>query len=307
MLLSIIMPAHNAAAYLGRTLEVLARQMAELEQVEVIAINDASTDETAKILEEFARPHPWLKTISVDFANVGLARQAGVGQADGRYVTFLDSDDAFLSGGLAWMVDTLRRHEPDLLMTPLRETGQPLDGSEAGGLFRDVAPLSVQQACDLFCEHQSLQGHFAGKCVARQILLQHDLAAMKCYEDMMTTPHWITEAQSIVWGAEPVYAYYKRPGSLSDRGQTWRYGEEYIRALQSIETAFAGRIAAWQTAHLWIGFAKDLLKTPSGRQFLNAQPAVAAKLQSISVWKYLAARQVSCKWKLRFLRVRLRL
>lgn len=171
-------------------------------------------------------------------------------------MTFLDSDDAFLSGGLAWMVNVLRQRAPDLLMTPLQETGQPLDGTEVAGLFQDVVPLSTQQACDLFCEHQRLQGHFAGKCVTRQILLQHDLAAMECYEDMMTTPHWIVEAKSIVWGEVPVYAYYKRPGSLSDRGQTWRYGKEYIRALQSIEAAFAGRIAVWQTAHLWIALPK---------------------------------------------------
>ncbi|MBA8734167.1 glycosyltransferase family 2 protein [Chromobacterium violaceum] len=307
MLLSIIMPAHNAAAYLERTLALLAQQIAGLEQVEVVAIDDASTDETAKILVEFARTHSWLKAISVDFANVGLARQAGIGLAGGQYVTFLDSDDAFLSGGLAWMVNVLRQRAPDLLMTPLQETGQPLDGTEVAGLFQDVVPLSTQQACDLFCEHQRLQGHFAGKCVTRQILLQHDLAAMECYEDMMTTPHWIVEAKSIVWGEVPVYAYYKRPGSLSDRGQTWRYGKEYIRALQSIEAAFAGSIAVWQTAHLWIGFAKDLLKTPTGRQFLDTQPAVAEKIQSISVWKYLVATQVSCKWKIRFLRVRLRL
>lgn len=97
------------------------------------------------------------------------------------------------------MVNVLRQRAPDLLMTPLQETGQPLDGTEVAGLFQDVVPLSTQQACDLFCEHQRLQGHFAGKCVTRQILLQHDLAAMECYEDMMTTPHWIVEAKSIVW------------------------------------------------------------------------------------------------------------
>ncbi|ATP27598.1 hypothetical protein CR207_03820 [Chromobacterium violaceum] len=60
MLLSIIMPAHNAAAYLERTLALLAQQIAGLEQVEVVAIDDASTDETAKILVEFARTYSWL-------------------------------------------------------------------------------------------------------------------------------------------------------------------------------------------------------------------------------------------------------
>ncbi|MFB9156573.1 glycosyltransferase family 2 protein [Chromobacterium violaceum] len=307
MLLSIIMPAHNAAAYLERTLALLAQQIAGLEQVEVVAIDDASTDETAKILVEFARTYSWLKTISVDFANVGQARLAGMELVEGRYITFLDSDDAFLPGGLAWMVEALLEHEPDLLMTPLWETNQPLSEFEDTKSFARIVPLSNKQACDLFCEHKQLQGHFIGKCVSRRLLEQYGLVSMKCYEDMATTPYWISKAKSILWGETPVYAYYKRPGSLSDRGQTWRYGEEYIRALQSMETAFFGRVELWQTAHLWIGFAKDLLKTPAGRQFLAAQPAVAEKIQSISIWRYLVETQVSCKWKMRFLRVRLRL
>lgn len=304
MLLSVIMPAHNAAAFLEQTLILLAGEMAGVEQVEVIAIDDASTDATASILSAFSSTHSWLRTLSVDFANVGQARRAGVELATGSFVTFLDSDDAFFKGGLSWLVQTLRQHDPDLLMTPLLEIRVPYDGVEPLASV-DVEPLSLRQACGKFCEHQALQGHFIGKCVRRNILLNHLPAAMSCYEDMATTPYWIRDAQRILWSDTRFYAYYKRPGSLSDRGAEWRYISEYCQALLNIEDAFYGQVSRLQTAHFWIGFAKELLRNTAGKAFLRERTDVIDKLLSIPLPSYLCSSNASWKSKWRFLRVRL--
>lgn len=92
MLLSIIIPVYNVEPYLRECLDSVFAQ--DLTDCEVIAVNDGSTDGSLAILEEYKLKHADLLTV-VDKPNGGLssARNAGVKQAKGAYIYFLDSDD----------------------------------------------------------------------------------------------------------------------------------------------------------------------------------------------------------------------
>lgn len=109
-LVSVIIPAYNSACYIRQTVRSVQAQ--SLKDWELLVIDDASCDETARIVLDMAREDPRIRLLT-NSANMGTARSRnyGVQNSKGTYVAFLDSDDL-------WRPDKLRRQ------TELLETGK---------------------------------------------------------------------------------------------------------------------------------------------------------------------------------------
>lgn len=93
MFLSVIVPAYNAEKYITRNLESLYKQ--NFNDMEVIVVNDGSTDSTQKKIEDFIDSHTKLNVKLINTTNQGLAnaRNTGIKEAVGDYFINLDSDD----------------------------------------------------------------------------------------------------------------------------------------------------------------------------------------------------------------------
>ena len=90
--LSIIIPAFNTAKYLERTINVLTNQ--SLKDIEIIIIDDDSTDNTEEVVAHFAIEHKTIKYLKNNkHLGVGASRNIGLQCSSGKYVTFIDSDD----------------------------------------------------------------------------------------------------------------------------------------------------------------------------------------------------------------------
>ena len=106
--LSIIIPVYNGAPYLAGALESVCRQPG-LDQIEVIAIDDGSTDGSADILRAYAGKMN-LRCLPIDrTGNWAANTNKGVAAAQGVYVCFLHQDDLWLEGRLAWILETIRK------------------------------------------------------------------------------------------------------------------------------------------------------------------------------------------------------
>lgn len=90
-LLSIIVPVYNTAPWLRRCLESLIGQT--YRDIEIICVDDGSTDGSAAILAEYAARDTRIKVIYQENAGVSVARNRGLDAATGEYVTFVDADD----------------------------------------------------------------------------------------------------------------------------------------------------------------------------------------------------------------------
>lgn len=88
---SIIVPIYNMEAYLERCLESLVSQ--RLREMEIIAVNDGSTDRSGEMLRAFAERDPRLKVIEQPNSGVSAARNRGIAAAQGEYIGFVDPDD----------------------------------------------------------------------------------------------------------------------------------------------------------------------------------------------------------------------
>lgn len=91
-LLSIIVPVYNRETYLRRCLESLMNQT--MEEIEVLVIDDGSTDQTPQILDEFQQANPdRIRSFRTENRGPAEARNYGMKNAKGKYITFVDSDD----------------------------------------------------------------------------------------------------------------------------------------------------------------------------------------------------------------------
>lgn len=90
---SIVIPVYNTGVLLRRCLDSLAAQT--LREIELICVDDGSTDDSLLILQEYANRDPRFHMIAQENQGPGPARNAGLEKAEGKYVIFLDSDDWF--------------------------------------------------------------------------------------------------------------------------------------------------------------------------------------------------------------------
>ena len=89
--LSVIVPCYNVSNYVSKSISSLCEQT--LKEIEVIAINDGSTDNTLEVLNSLAKKYTNLKVIDKKNEGVSVARNKGLDIASGEYIGFLDSDD----------------------------------------------------------------------------------------------------------------------------------------------------------------------------------------------------------------------
>jgi len=107
-LISVIIPAYNAGAFLGDAIECVREQ--HYEPLEVIVIDDGSTDNTFEIAASFGN---WVQIIRQENQGPAAARNSGLRLAQGNIIAFLDADDLWPAGTLKMLASQLAAH-PDL-------------------------------------------------------------------------------------------------------------------------------------------------------------------------------------------------
>lgn len=103
-LVSVIVPAYNAARYVAEAIDSIVAQ--EVAEMEIIVVDDGSTDATPRVLAEYAT-RPGFTVIRTGNEGVAAARNQGLDRACGRYLAFLDADDRWRPGKLRREIELL--------------------------------------------------------------------------------------------------------------------------------------------------------------------------------------------------------
>lgn len=114
-LLSIIVPLYNSARYLPKCLESLLTQDIPSEDYEIILVNDGSPDNSLKIAEGYASKNGNIRIYSQENSGTSGARNAGIRNATGKYLYFVDPDDYILENSLACILDKVEEENLDIL------------------------------------------------------------------------------------------------------------------------------------------------------------------------------------------------
>lgn len=112
-IVSVIIPCYNGAAYLKQCLDSIINQT--LEEIEIICVDDGSTDDTLNILNEYKSKDSRLQVVTQKNAGAGAARNNGLRIATGKYLSFLDSDDFFEPDMLEEAYNSAEKYESDFV------------------------------------------------------------------------------------------------------------------------------------------------------------------------------------------------
>ena len=116
MKLSIIVPVYNVEQYLSRCLESLLAQDLEPGDYEIICVNDGSTDTSPAVLEVYRDHYEQIRVISQENQGLSAARNAGMTQARGEYIWFVDSDDIAEENCIADLIRIMDENRLDKLL-----------------------------------------------------------------------------------------------------------------------------------------------------------------------------------------------
>ena len=111
-LISVIVPVHNGPDYLEKCIDSIAAQT--YDELEIIVVNDGSTDKTAKVCEELQKKYAELHIITLPDLGVAAARNRAIEQAKGELITFVDADDRLRPDMLKRLYDSLRATGSDV-------------------------------------------------------------------------------------------------------------------------------------------------------------------------------------------------
>ncbi|MGI5850317.1 MAG: glycosyltransferase [Christensenellales bacterium] len=114
-LVSVIIPVYNAAKYLNSCIESLMMQT--LSEAEYIFVDDGSTDTSVKILNHYAKLDMRIQVYQQKNSYAGVARNNGISHATGKYITFLDSDDAMLPTALELFYQQAVKKNADIIVS----------------------------------------------------------------------------------------------------------------------------------------------------------------------------------------------
>ncbi len=213
MRLSVIVPVYNTAAYLERCLNSVVDAVSGVEgKVEVLLINDGSTDRSQEIIDRFCRAYPQYFT-GYCKENGGLSdvKNYGLRRASGEYVIFLDSDDYIEKDMYSEMLQTAEREDADVVVCDIK-----LVYDDAGK--NTVRPCAVAYRPDTFWQVIDMYMMPASwnKLVRRTLYEGLLFPVGKNNEDVAVTPVILGRANKISIVKKPFYQYYQRSGSIQN-------------------------------------------------------------------------------------------
>ena len=203
---SIIIPVYNAERFLRRGLESCVNQT--MQNIEVICINDASQDNSAFIIEEYAKKYP-NKIVHLDCIEnrgQGGARNQGILHAKGEYLCFMDSDDYLDIHLCEDVYKAAKRQDADMVF---------YDFIRVEGKQEYPVELIGREEIDFWYAH--LGWAVWMQMIKRDIILKNGLLMPKNMyaEDDAIVPLWKYYAKKRIKMHKPYYYYVYRPNSLS--------------------------------------------------------------------------------------------
>ncbi|MDN3425801.1 glycosyltransferase family 2 protein [Microbacterium sp. APC 3898] len=209
ILVSVVIPVYNAIPYLEACLESVAMQT--YRNLEVVAINDGSTDASEEMLQRYARTDQRFKVYSQENHGLGHTRNRGISLSQGSYVFFLDSDDILPPKAISSLVEAAEKSDADYVVGKVirfdKERQYAPPRHVEFGLYKEKAVTTLRESPEL------MQDSIAcNKLWKKELFTEHQLAFTegKYYEDLSLTLKSAVLAKKIQVLDEVVYQWRVR-------------------------------------------------------------------------------------------------
>ncbi|MCM1038249.1 MAG: glycosyltransferase [Ruminococcus sp.] len=228
-LISVIVPVYNGETCLSGCIESIEKQT--YRNLEIIIINDGSTDGTGRVCEQLQETYDNISVITTNDDGVSVARNTGLQAAAGDYVTFVDADDRLHDRMLDVLYEGIVKTASDMAgcrfftwesEAQWQEHAVGKDGGQAGVEWRTYTP-------DTYVRNAVLQGN--SRCWSK-LYKKEALAHVRFRrelsigEDLLFVLDVLSGAGKVAESAYPGYGYFQNPNGAMNRRFSPRYMDQ---------------------------------------------------------------------------------
>ena len=219
VLISVIVPVYNAARYLPRCMDSILTQTHR--RLEVILINDGSTDESGAVCDDYAARDKRVTVLHQENGGVSSARNAGLDKAKGDYIGFVDSDDEAMPELFEKLLGAIKKHNKQIAVCG--HVRFHVEGPvETRKQIEIPKNLSVEDALEYLLSNKHYEGFLWNKLFDNRLInengkLRFDADLYNC-GDLYFVNQCFLKSKGIAYIPEALYHY-----RLFDEGLTRMY------------------------------------------------------------------------------------
>jgi len=237
--ISIVIPAYNAEKYLSQCLDSIINQT--LKDIEIICVNDGSTDRTGAILDRYKLMDDRIIVIHRENGGLSVARNTGIEAANGEYLGFVDSDDFVDEEMFESLYNSACRYDSDVVISNFHLF---MDDTKKICPYRDIVRMYHLECEGSFNAKANTDiVKFIGawdKLYRRSFIEQHKLRnpVNRIYEDALFTFQTLVLADRVSVVSNPLYYYRKNVnGAITDKEvKNDKYKNDFLLNLKDIRT-----------------------------------------------------------------------
>lgn len=248
VMVSIIVPVYNVKVYLNRCIESLINQT--YNDFEIILVDDGSTDGSGDLCDQYEKSHDFVHVIHKNNGGLSSARNAGIKQAKGEYLLFVDSDDYIEKQSLEKLIHEAEKNNCDIVCANAYKVSENSCVEKAKRRQNLVLPCdgltfvseSIKQGAMLMCAPFALY--------KKDLILHNSIFFEEgiFHEDELWTPQVYLKAKSVSYIDYVFYYHWFREGSIMNSGWNEKHTKDifYIcETLYSIYKAIENKKIRW--------------------------------------------------------------
>ena len=228
-LVSVIVPIYNVEKYLNKCVDSIVNQT--YKNLEIVLVDDGSTDDSGKICDEYAGKDSRIKVVHKENGGLSDARNNGIDISNGRYLAFIDSDDWIEPNMIEKMYSNAIENNADISVCQYEivHSREAVINNNHGRIF-------VYEGTDIVLamyKYAMFASHACNKIYGKELFNGIRYPVGKLYEDQYTTYKLLWKAKRLVCTEEKYYYYYMRNGSIVNG----RFDEKKLDVLYATEEA----------------------------------------------------------------------
>ena len=231
-MISVIVPVHNGSRYIERCIDSIAKS--SYEHIEIIVVENGSTDNTYEICKKLSENDARIRLFSTDQCGVSNARNIGIDNAYGDWISFVDADDYISPVMLQQLMKTALEYSADLVFCDLVHGSEEFfDFSEMGCSIDDLKNVETL-TLDSFFRETYLRAQYKYSVVYNKLFNRRKLGEIRFnrnlyyIEDRNFVIQYALNCKNIISIPDKLYYYFKNEKSISNSAdQQQRMGQVY--------------------------------------------------------------------------------
>lgn len=225
-LISVIVPVYNVERYLNRCIDSIINQT--YKKLEIILIDDGSTDNSKKICNEYANENKKIKAIFKKNGGLSDARNKGIESATGKYITFVDPDDYVEKNFIETMYNNIIKYNADISIVGFKNVYEKKNNNEENKVDdRGIKFYNSKEAIEKLFDKNSFNNYAWNKLYKKSLFDSIKFPVNKKMEDLGTMYKLFSLAKKIIYQNIELYNYVIRDGSITNNKNIKFYQDMY--------------------------------------------------------------------------------